>query len=150
VVPACSPAFLAAHPVQTPADVVKGPLIDIEWENPHQSPPSWSDWAVHFGAEPPDQPCELSFSLSSAAIDAAIVEGGFVLGQASLIAPALANGELAIACPRWLKFSEPYALAWNPASLDRPFGREFRSFIIQAGQKLRRAAGAQSPQGGEF
>jgi LysR family glycine cleavage system transcriptional activator len=141
-VPACSPSFLAGHPVRTAADVANGPLIGIEWENPHQSPPSWSEWAMHFGVEPPVQACELSFSLSSAAIDAAIADGGFVLGQGSLIAPALASGELVVACPRWLKFSEPYALAWNPASLDRPFGREFRNFIVQAGQKLRRTARA--------
>jgi LysR family glycine cleavage system transcriptional activator len=140
VVPACSPSFLAKHPVETPSDVLRGPLIGVEWRNLHQSPPSWSDWAIHFGLEPPDQPSDLSFSLSSAAIDAAVSDGGFVLGQASLIAEALANGQLVVACPRWMRFPEPYAIAWNPASLDRPFGREFRSFIVQAAQKLRKAA----------
>lgn len=139
VVPSCSPSFLARHPVQTPADVLKGPLIGIEWENPYQSPPSWPEWASQFGLNPPEQPCELSFSLSSAAIDAATNEGGFVLGQASMIADELAKGKLVVACDCWLKLSEPYALAWNPASLDRPFGREFRNFIIQAGHKQRRA-----------
>jgi LysR family glycine cleavage system transcriptional activator len=139
VVPSCSPSFLARHPVRTPADVLKGPLIGIEWENPYQSPPSWSEWASQFGLAPPEEPCELSFSLSSAAIDAATNEGGFVLGQASMIADELARGKLVVACDCWLKLSEPYALAWNPASLDRPFGREFRSFIIQAGQKQRAA-----------
>lgn len=143
VVPVCSPSFLASHPVDTPADIVKGPLIGIEWQNPHQSPPSWTEWANHFGVTPPDQPCDLSFSLSSAAIDAAIVEGGFVLGQTSLIAPALSRGELVIACASWMKLAEPYAIAWNPASLDRPFGKEFRSFIIQAGQRLRASVRSQ-------
>ncbi|WP_378941098.1 LysR family transcriptional regulator [Mesorhizobium sp. ANAO-SY3R2] len=139
VVPACSPSFLALHPVRTPADVLKGPLIGIEWENPYQSPPSWSEWASQFGLAPPQQDCELSFSLSSAAIDAAIHEGGFVLGQASMIADELAKGKLVVPFDRSLALSEPYALAWNPASLDRPFGREFRSFIIQAGHRLARA-----------
>lgn len=142
VVPACSPAFLARYPVRTPADVLKGSLIGIEWENPYQSPPSWSEWASQFDLAAPEEPCALSFSLSSAAIDAAISEGGFVLGQASMIADDLAKGKLVVACECWLKLAEPYALAWNPASLDRPFVREFRSFIIQAGQKQRRAAGS--------
>jgi LysR family glycine cleavage system transcriptional activator len=137
VVPVCSPAFLVAHPVKSPADVAKGPLIGIEWQNPHQSPPSWEEWANHFDVEPPEHPGELSFSLSSAAIDAAIVEGGFVLGQISMVTPALEKGELVIACPSWMRLAEPYALAWNPASLDRPFGKEFRSFLIQAGQRLK-------------
>lgn len=138
VVPACSPAFLARYPVATPADVLKAPLIGIEWDNPYQSPPSWSEWASQFGLDGPRDPCELSFSLSSAAIDAAVSDGGFVLGQASMIADDLARGRLVVACDCWLRLAEPYALAWNPASLDRPFGREFRAFILRAGQKLER------------
>lgn len=139
VVPACSPSFLAGHPVAGAADVIAGPLIGIEWENPYQSPPSWAEWASQFGVARPEYPSELSFSLSSAAIDAAINEGGFVLGQASMIADEVAKGRLVVACDCWLKLAEPYALAWNPASLDRPFVREFRSFVIQAGQRQRRA-----------
>lgn len=138
VVPSCSSSFLDRHPVHSPADVLKGPLIGIEWENPYQSPPSWSEWASQFGVASPERPCELSFSLSSAAIDAATNDGGFVLGQASMIADELAKGKLVVACDCSLKLSEPYALAWNPASLDRPFGREFRNFIIQAGHNQRR------------
>lgn len=137
VVPACSPSFLAAHPVAAPADVLKGPLIGIEWDNPYQSPPSWSEWASQFGLAPPEDPCELSFSLSSAAIDAAVNDGGFVLGQTSMIAEDISRGKLVVARDCWLRFAEPYALAWNPASLDRPFGREFRSFMIQAGLRLK-------------
>lgn len=138
VVPVCSPAFLARHPVAAPADVLSGPLIGIEWDNPYQSPPSWPEWASQFGIARVPEPCELSFSLSSAAIDAAVSDGGFVLGQASMIAEDLVKDRLVIACDCWLRFAEPYAIAWNPASLDRPFGREFRAFILQAGQRLER------------
>lgn len=136
VVPVCSPALLAQHPVATPADVLRGPLIGIEWDNPRQSPPSWHEWASQCGLDAEPTTCELSFSLSSAAIDAAVSDGGFVLGQASMIADDLARGRLVVACDRWLRLAEPYAIAWNPASLDRPSGREFRTFILQAGQKL--------------
>jgi LysR family glycine cleavage system transcriptional activator len=122
--------------------VLDGPLIGIEWANPHQSPPSWLNWASHFGLAPPERPCELSFSLSNAAIDAAANDGGFVLGQTSMVADDLAKGKLVIASDHWMRFSEPYALAWNPASLDRPSGTEFRNFLIRAGSKLR----AQSDQ----
>jgi len=59
-----------------------------------------------------------------------------------MVADDLAKGKLVIASDHWMRFSEPYALAWNPASLDRPSGTEFRNFLIRAGSKLR----AQSDQ----
>ncbi len=136
VVPLCSPSFLERHPVNTPGDVLNAPLIGIEWENPYQSPPSWSDWAMQIGLARSEPHCDLSFSLSSAAIN----DAGFVLGQASMVEDDLARGKLVVACDCWLPFSEPYALAWNRAALDRPFGREFRNFIVQAGRRLRRPA----------
>ncbi|MBY5761492.1 LysR family transcriptional regulator [Rhizobium leguminosarum] len=137
VSPVCSPSFLKGHPVTAPADVLKGPLVGIEWENPYQSPPSWSDWATQAGLPRLELQCELSFSLSSAAIDAAIDGAGYVLGQASMVDQDLAKGKLVVASNCWLDLSEPYALAWNRAVLDRPFGREFRDFISQAGRRLR-------------
>ncbi|MGJ7036896.1 LysR family glycine cleavage system transcriptional activator [Shinella sp. BE166] len=136
VAPLCSPAFLKKHPVTTPADIFKGPLIGIEWENPYQSPPTWSDWAAQAGLARREPQCDLSFSLSSAAIDAAVNDAGFVLGQTSMIANDLAQGKLVVACNCWIALSEPYALAWNRAALDRPFGREFRDFIIRSGRRL--------------
>jgi len=138
VVPVCSPRFLETHPVNNRADVLKGPLIGIEWDNPYQSPPSWLDWAIQFDLPRPEQQSELSFSLSSAAIDAAVYDAGFVLGQASMIGDELAKGRLVLACDCWLNLAEPYALAWNRATLDRPAGREFRDFLVKAGRRLRR------------
>ncbi|MCS4093718.1 LysR substrate-binding domain-containing protein [Rhizobium sp. BK176] len=138
VAPMCSPEFLTRHPVVGAADVFKWPLIGIEWKNPYQSPPSWSDWAIRFGIEPLNEPCEISFSLSSAAVDAAIHGAGFVLGQASLVADEIANGQLVVPCDCWMSLSEPYALAWNPATLDRPHGNEFKNFVIQSARKFRR------------
>lgn len=139
VAPLCSPTFLEKHPVNTPDDIFKGPLIGIEWENPYQSPPTWSDWAVQTGLPRLEPQCNLSFSLSSAAIDAAINDAGFVLGQTSMVANDIAEGRLVVAYDYWVALSEPYALAWNRAALDRPLGKEFRDFVIRAGRKLLKA-----------
>jgi LysR family glycine cleavage system transcriptional activator len=137
VAPVCSPAFLARHPVSSPDDIVRGSLIGIEWQHPQQSSPSWSHWAGHVGLAPPEKACELSFSLSSAAIDAAASDGGFVLGQMSMVSEELAKGRLVVAFDNWMVLPEPYALAWNPASLDRPHVRAFRDFLIRAGKKIK-------------
>lgn len=134
VVPACSPAFLAQHPVRTPGDVLDGPLLDIEWDVPYPSPPSWADWARSVGLSPPSV-SDLVFSLSSAGIDAAVNGGGFVLGGMAMIADDLANGRLVIPIDRRLSMPDSYYLAWDPAVLDRPFGKEFRAFVIAAARR---------------
>ena len=134
VVPACAPKFLAQHPVRTLSDILDGPLLDIEWEVPYPPPPSWADWARSVGLAPPSA-SNLVFSLSSAAIDAAVNGGGFVLGEMALIADDLANDRLVIPIDRRLSMPDRYFLAWDPAVLDRPFGKEFRAFVIAAARR---------------
>ena len=143
VAPMCSPSFLKAHPIENPADVLRWPLVGIEWKNPYQSPPSWSDWAIRFGLESLEQHCGISFSLSTTAIDAAIDGAGLVLGQASLVANEIASRKLVVPCDCWMALSEPYALAWNPATLDRPHGNEFKNFTVRAAQRFKVSSGRQ-------
>ena len=135
VVPACSTEFLAAHPVHGAADIVAGPLIDIEWDMRHRPAPSWDDWARNAGLDPPGTAADLAFTLSSAAIDAAATGGGFVLGQIAMIVDEVASGRLVIPIDRRLTMPAPYFLAWDPAALDRPFGEEFRAFIVAAARR---------------
>jgi LysR family glycine cleavage system transcriptional activator len=137
VAPVCSPGFLADHPVSGPEDVLRGSLIGIEWQSPQQASPSWSNWASHFGVKAPERPCELSFSLSTVGIDAALNGDGFVLAQYSMVADELAQGRLVAACGDRVRLPEPYALAWDPASLDRPHVKEFRDFMVKAGRSLK-------------
>ncbi len=135
VVPACSPQFLEQHPVRVIGDILRAPLIDIEWDVQHRPPPSWAEWARSAGLEPPRTAGDLAFSLSSAAIDAAVSGGGFVLAQLSMIAADLSSGRLVVPFDRRLRLPEPYFLAWDRAVLDRPFGAEFRAFIIAAARR---------------
>jgi LysR family glycine cleavage system transcriptional activator len=134
VVPACSPKFLAQHPVRSLSDVLNGPLLDIEWDVPYPHPPSWADWARSVGLAPP-KTSDLVFSLSSAGIDAAVNGGGFVLGGMAMMEDDLANGRLVIPIDRRLSMPDSYYLAWDPAVLDRPFGKKFRAFVIAAARR---------------
>jgi LysR family glycine cleavage system transcriptional activator len=135
VVPVCSPAFLKAHPVESPADILAGPLVDIEWDIRHATAPSWSDWAQSVGEPAPKAAGEMTFSLSAAGLDAAVSDGGFVLAQLSMIGDDLANGRLAIPLDRRLSMPEAYFLAWDRAALDRPFGADFRAFLLAAARR---------------
>ena len=131
-VPVCSPGLLKKYPVSTPREILQVPRIDIEWDVRFQKAPSWADWARSIGAEPPERSDELAFSLSSAAIDAAVHDGGFVLGQISMVADDVRSGRLVIPFDERINMPEPYFLAWDQSVLDRPMGLEFRNFIIAA------------------
>jgi len=144
VVPACSPSFLAQHPIRRPTDILALPLIEIDWGSEDLPPPTWADWAASIGARSTDVASELTCSLSSVAIDTAIREGGFVLGQMAMIAEDLRAGRLVIPYDHRLRLPEPYFLAWDGAALDKPLGAEFRRWIMGAGR--RQAALSRTPR----
>ena len=137
VVPACSPALLARHKLQVPADILDAPLLGIEWAREQGSAPGWGDWAAQIGVSRRKALGEVAFSMSSAAIDAAINGRGFVLAQLSMAGEDIASGRLVVPFDIRLKLSQPYSLAWDPAALEKPFGAELRSWIqsISRGQK---------------
>jgi len=146
VVPTCSPAFLAQHPVQTPADILAGPLIDIEWDIRHSTAPSWADWAASVGEPPPSAAGELTFSLSAAGLDTAVAGGGFALAQSSMIVDDLAHGRLVIPLDRRMSMPDSYFLAWDRAALDRPYGADFRAFLLSAARRQSTLAGARDQE----
>jgi LysR family glycine cleavage system transcriptional activator len=138
VVPACAPALLKGLTLGVPADILDAPLLGIEWARDQGAAPGWSDWAAHIGAERRKSGGEVAFSMSSAAIDAAINGRGFVLAQLSMTTDDIAAGRLVVPFDIRLRLSQPYSLAWDPAALEKPFGTELRRWIqsISRRQKL--------------
>ena len=129
VVPACSPALLARLTLQTPADILQAPFLGIEWAREQGQAPNWTDWAALIGMSRRKVLGEVAFSLSSAAIDAAVNGRGFVLAQLSMAAEDIASGRLVVPFDLRLEMAQPYALAWDPAALEKPFGAELRGWI---------------------
>lgn len=129
VVPACAPALLQRLRLKQPADILQAPLLGIEWAREQGAAPGWNDWAAHIGISRREVAGEVAFSMSSAAIDAAINGRGFVLAQLSMAAEDIASGRLVVPFDIRLKLSQPYSLAWDPAVLDKPFGSELRSWV---------------------
>lgn len=144
VVPACSPGFLRMHRVTNEADLLACPLIEIAWDSRHRQPPSWSDWAWSAGLAAP-RPGQLAFSLSGAAIDAALDGGGFVLGQLSIIAEHVRQGRLVVPVDRRLNLPESYFLAWERDALDRQVCAEFRNAVIAAGRQQQDISAGAAP-----
>jgi LysR family transcriptional regulator, glycine cleavage system transcriptional activator len=134
VVPTCSPAFLKTISIDGPSDILKAPLIHIAWDLSHQPPPSWEDWARSINV-PQKISGGLAFSLSSAAIDAAVNGGGFVLGQHSMIREELNDGRLVIPFEHSIPMPQPYFVAWTRAAIDTTAGLGFRSFLQAAARR---------------
>jgi LysR family glycine cleavage system transcriptional activator len=144
-VPACAPSLLARFNLQTPADILDAPLLGIEWDRSQGAAAGWSDWAAHIGVSRRKAAGAVAFSLSSAAIDAAINGRGFVLAQLSMAAEDIASGRLVVPFDIRLKLPQAYSLAWDPATLEKPFGPELRSWIQTIS---RRQKSISAPQAG--
>jgi LysR family glycine cleavage system transcriptional activator len=144
VVPACAPSFLARLNLQAPADILEAPLLGIEWDRTQGAAAGWSDWAAHIGISRRKAAGAVAFSMSSAAIEAAINGRGFVLAQLSMAAEDIASGRLVVPFDIRLRLPQPYSLAWDPAALEKPFGAELRSWI-QSISRRQKAISAPPP-----
>lgn len=137
VVPACSPDLLNGKaPVKQPSDILRYPLLSVDWVPKYALPPSWADW---FAANDVDAPglhdTHRVFSLSSMAIQSAVDGHGFVLAQYSMIRAELAAGKLHIPFPRALALPSAYYLKWKKNAFDKPPCRQFHRWIVARGKE---------------
>jgi LysR family glycine cleavage system transcriptional activator len=135
VVPACAPALLKRFPLRKPIDILERPLLAIEWARDHRSPPTWSEWATSIGAKYRKTSGEVAFSLSSAAIDAAINGRGFVLAQLSMAGEDISSGRLVVPFNLPLRLPDPYFLAWDRSALQKPLGAQLRAWIVSVANR---------------
>ncbi|MDM9624213.1 LysR family transcriptional regulator [Rhizobium sp. S96] len=129
VVPACSPALIDAKTVPASA-LLRYPLLHVEWERHFTPYPSWAEFAEKVGVQLKETSTGLSFTLSSSAIDAAVNKRGVVLAQMSMIADELEAQTLVIPLDVRIPLRESYFLAWDRSALQKPFGTEFRDWVI--------------------
>jgi LysR family transcriptional regulator, glycine cleavage system transcriptional activator len=135
VVPACSPALLKQNPVRTAADILQLPLLGVEWDKDQGEAPGWTEWAQGQGLVPRNLLGQMTYSLSSAAIDAAVNGRGFVLAQLSMAADDILAGRLVVPVDARMRLKEPYFLAWDLGALEKPLGAELQSFLSMLGKQ---------------
>lgn len=130
LIPVASPSLLINRaPLADPRALLKFPLLWIDWGPEFVATPTWRDWFTSVGVLADCVRCDLTFSLSSAAIDAAAEGRGLVLAQHSMVAGALTAGTLVRTSDRHLPLPESYFLAWNGTALDKPLGIGFRDWL---------------------
>jgi len=136
-----SPALLAhAGPLSNPRDLLKWPLLWVDWGNEYLPPPNWNDWFASAGISINELQRDLVFSFPAAAVDAAIEAQGFALAQYSVVASSLALGTLVRVLPPELPLPEAHFLAWSAAALEKPLGAAFHSWIINEAKRFDRRA----------
>ena len=134
VVPVCSTAFARNVSLQAPADLLRLPLIHIEWGRDFKPAPTWADWFRSVGVAVNGVQPGLSFSLSSAAIAAAVSGHGLALAQLSMVEAEIKAGRLTVPFDANLRLAEPYFVAWSSAALKKVHGSLLRSWLISAGR----------------
>lgn len=148
VFPVASPTLLShMRRIERPEDLLGAPLLCVDWGldyeygSENSGPPGWKEWFAASGLEAQQEPCALTYSLSSAALDAACTGRGVVLAQHSLIERELADGRLVRVLEHTLPMGKPYYIAWNRSALDKPLGTTFLTWLTEAGRRLEWKAG---------
>jgi DNA-binding transcriptional LysR family regulator len=139
VVPACSPALMENRKPSA-SDLLRYPLLHVEWERHFTPYPSWSEFATKVGVQFKETSPGLSFTLSSSAIDAAVNKRGIVLAQMSMIADELEAQTLIIPVDIRIPLRESYFLAWDRSALQKPYGRAFRDWLIAISRQQAQAS----------
>ena len=137
VMTVASPALLATGKRTTnPRDLLNFPLIWVDWGPEYLPPPTWRDWFAAVGVTQDELRCDLTFSLPTGAIYAAIEGRGIALAQHSMAASAIATGALVQVLPTELPLPEAHFMAWNRSALEKPFGAAFHDWLISAARRL--------------
>ena len=130
-IPLMSPAFAERHGIDTPADLLRVPLVSYKHDGLFPEAPTWVDW---FGARHLPEPEDSRFfgfgGQVEQAIDAAVSGLGAVLGPQVLAARDLAAGRLVAPWGPELGTGLSYEIAW-PERLGRSANvRAFRQWLV--------------------
>jgi LysR family glycine cleavage system transcriptional activator len=132
VCPVCSKDLLGKTQLREPAELLRFPLLDINWGQQFTPPPGWHEWFSSVNVKVDKIRAILSFSLSRAAIDAAVDGQGFVLAQRSMIEGDLKAGRLIAPFAHSLPMPEPYFLSWSRTALEKPYGTPLHRWLLKA------------------
>ncbi|PZU14238.1 MAG: LysR family transcriptional regulator [Sphingobium sp.] len=128
-VPVCSPAWLAAHPLRTPADLLSVPLLSQSSRRD-----AWPRWLAAAGVDASALEPGPAFEHFLMLAQASAAGAGVALIPSFLIQPELEAGALVVPFVRPLSTDQAYYLVYPSSALDGPL-RPFRDWLIdQAGR----------------
>ncbi|MDO7833551.1 LysR substrate-binding domain-containing protein [Sphingobium sp. HBC34] len=124
-VPVCAPAWLAAHPLRAPQDLLHVPLLSQSSRRD-----AWPRWLRAAGVDAsalPPGPAHEHFLMLAQAVAAG---AGVALIPSFLIRPELEAGTLVIPFARPLSTDQAYYLVYPPDTLAGPLA-QFRDWMVE-------------------
>lgn len=126
VLPVCSPAFLAAHPVREPADLLGLPMLHTTTR-----PDAWADWLTAQGLDPRPG-AGMHFEQFSTTAQAAEAGLGIAILPTLLVRTELAGGTLVPAIDRPHHSAKCYWLVHPKGRGSYPPLAAFRRWLLDA------------------
>ncbi|HHU95308.1 MAG TPA: LysR family transcriptional regulator [Alcaligenaceae bacterium] len=141
VLPVCHPDLLRQHVVRQVKDLMRLPLINVDWQPRFSSPPTWAEWFKRYLKESIAMPTTTqSFSLSHQALTAVRNNQGIMLAQRSYVEQELRDGRLCAPFPDLaVSLDWPYVMTWQPSVFNKPHARDFHQFILSQKNQMTQA-----------
>lgn len=133
VFPVCSPRLITRErPLATPRDLLRHPLIHLDWQADGHPWPNWKMWMTAAGIKDFDDKRGLHFGQTALTVQAAIDGQGVALGDSNLVADDLAAGRLVKPFDLSLRAPKQFAyyLITRPNTDDAPMVNAFRDWCI--------------------
>ena len=128
-VPVCAPAWLAAHPLREPADLLAAPLLSQSSRRD-----AWARWLTAAGVDASaltPGPAHEHFLMLAQAVAAG---AGVALIPSFLIRPELEAGPLVIPFARPMSTEQAYYLVYPPDALAGPLA-QFRDWMVDQARR---------------
>lgn len=125
MVPVCAPAWLAAHPLEAPADLLGVPLLSQSSRRD-----AWTRWFAAAGVATSAVPTGPAFEHFLMLAQAIVAGAGVGLIPSFLIQPELAAGTLVIPFDRPLSSEQAYYLVHPMGSVGHSGLARFRAWIL--------------------
>jgi LysR family transcriptional regulator, glycine cleavage system transcriptional activator len=129
-VPVCSPRLIESHgPLDTPAALLRAPLIHDDTLSNRVGIPTWADWFVAAGMRDFDVSHGLRFNSADHALEAASQNAGVLLAHDLLAYDDLRAGRLVIPIALALPAGRALYFVFPRSGRDRPPVQAFRRWI---------------------
>lgn len=135
--PVASPRLIEQHgPLETPADLVRFPIIHDDSLSRMFNLPTWSDWLKAAGAEGLDLGRGLHFSSADHALEAALEGVGVLLAPKVLAIDDVRIGRLVMPFPLALPSTRAFYLVCPEGHEGRPKIAAFCAWILDEARRL--------------
>ncbi|GHA96944.1 LysR substrate-binding domain-containing protein [Modicisalibacter luteus] len=142
--PVCAPTLLERAPINTPADLLAHPLLEVVWQSRQNIAfPGWSEWFDAAGLNGVEVPIQRRFSLYGMALDQTIAGRGVMLANPAVAADRLASGVLVRPFGHRYVIDSPftYDLILPATGNAPPAVQRFIDWLVEEAERFRREFG---------